>query len=279
MGSPTRGTMVTPPSMVKDSATLQGNNGDASLPPRPGDTTEDRILGGRIVLRQPRVGYRAGLDAALLAAAVELKPGERALEAGCGAGAALLQTAYRSPGAALVGLERDSSVLGLAHINIVLNGMGERIEALHGDVALRLPALGGSAFDAAFANPPFFDDPNALRAPHPSKEGAWIADGGLGAWTAFLLKVVKEGGRITVIHRADRLGDLLTGLGEGAGSFRIRPIHPFADEPAKRVLVRAVKTGKAPLVLLPPLVIHDREGAKHTPETEAILRGEAAVEW
>ncbi|MGC1301949.1 MAG: methyltransferase, partial [Caulobacteraceae bacterium] len=180
---------------------------------------------------------------------------------------------------ALVGLERDSSALGLAHLNIVLNGLGDRIEGLHGDVALRLPALGRGPFDAAFANPPFFDDPNALRAPHPSKRDAWIADGGLGAWTAFLLKVVREGGRITVIHRADRLADLLEGLGEGAGSFRIRPIHPFADEPAKRVLVRAVKTGKAPLTLLPPLIIHEREGAKHTPEAEAILRGEAALGW
>jgi tRNA1(Val) A37 N6-methylase TrmN6 len=265
--------------MVKDMGVQPDDKQHVSVPPRPDETTEDRVLGGRILLRQPRVGYRAGLDAALLAAAVELKPGERALEAGCGAGAALLQTAVRSPGTSLVGLERDSTALGLAHVNIVLNGLGDRIEALHGDVSLRLPALGGGPFDAAFANPPFFDDPNALKTPHPSKRDAWIADGGLGAWTTFLLKVVKENGRITVIHRADRLADLLAGLGEGAGSFRIRPIHPFADEPAKRVLVRAVKTGKAPLVLLPPLVIHEREGAKHTPEAEAILRGEAGLGW
>lgn len=82
-----------------------------------------------------------------------------------------------------------------------------------------------------------------------------------------------------MIHRADRLADLLALLGEKAGSFRIRPIHPFADQPAKRVLVRAVKTGKAPLVLLPPLVLHDREGSKHTAEVEAILRGQAALGW
>ena len=54
---------------------------------------------------------------------------------------------------------------------------------------------------------------------------------------------------------------------------------PFADAPAKRVLVRAVKTGKAPLRLLPPLILHDRSGAKHTPEAEAVLRGEAGLDW
>jgi tRNA1(Val) A37 N6-methylase TrmN6 len=82
-----------------------------------------------------------------------------------------------------------------------------------------------------------------------------------------------------MIHRADRLADILAGLTGKCGSFRIRPIQPYADEPAKRVLVRAVKTGKAPLVLLPPLVMHDRSGAKHTAEAEAILRGEAELGW
>jgi len=84
---------------------------------------------------------------------------------------------------------------------------------------------------------------------------------------------------LTLIHRADRLADLLALLGDKAGSFAIRPIQPFAEEPAKRVLVRAIKTGKAPLRLLPPLVLHGASGAKHTPESEALLRGEAALDW
>ena len=88
---------------------------------------------------------------------------------------------------------------------------------------------------------------------------------------------MREGGRIVVIHRADRLADLLALLGDKCGSFAIRPIHPFADEPAKRVLVQAIKTGKAPLRLLPPLVLHDRAGAKHSAEAEAILRGHNAL--
>jgi tRNA1(Val) A37 N6-methylase TrmN6 len=105
-----------------------------------------------------------------------------------------------------------------------------------------------------------------------------MADGGLEAWTGFLLKAVREGGTITVIHRADRLADLLALLAPKARSFRIRPVQPFADEPAKRVIVRAVKTGKTPLVLLPALVLHDREGGKHTTAAEAILRGQAALD-
>ncbi|HET6971674.1 MAG TPA: methyltransferase [Phenylobacterium sp.] len=241
--------------------------------------TEDRLLDGRVILRQPARGYRAGLDAALLAAACDAGPGQRVLEAGCGAGAALLSAAVRRPETHLLGVERDEAALALAQENIALNGLEGRVEAVAGDVAQRFSGLGLAPFDLAMANPPFFDDPSSLRGPAAERRAAWMADDGLAAWTGFLSKAVREGGTILVIHRADRLADLLALLGDKAGSFQVRPVHPFADAPAKRVLVRAVKTGKAPLQLLPPLVLHDRGGEKHRPEVEAILRGEADLLW
>jgi tRNA1(Val) A37 N6-methylase TrmN6 len=248
-------------------------------PPAETSFSLDRVLGGRIALRQRNQGYRLGLDAALLAAACDSRPGERVIEAGCGVGGALLPAAARRAGSRFTGVEREPDAHALAVENIALNGLGERVEVILGDIEPGFRALGLAPFDAALANPPFFDDPRALRGPDPSRRGAYIADRGLGAWTAFLLKAVREGGSITLIHRADRLADLLALLAPKAGSFRIRPIHPFADQPAKRVLVRAIKTGKAPLVLSPPLVLHDRSGEKHTAEAEAILRGEANLEW
>ncbi len=249
-----------------------------SVPAAP-EVVENALLGGRVRLRQPARGYRAGMDAALLAAAVAPQPGERLFEAGCGAGAVLMQIAARHDALSLTGLERDSSSAALARENAGLNGFGDRITVIEGDVAAGFRSLGLPPFDWAVSNPPFFDDPGALRAPAPGKQGAWMADDGLAAWTGLLLKAVREGGRIVIIHRADRLADLLALLGDKAGSFAIRPIQPFAEEPAKRVLVRAIKTGKAPLRLLPPLVLHDRSGAKHPPESEALLRGEAALDW
>lgn len=242
-------------------------------------TTEDRLLDGRVRLLQPARGYRAGLDAALLAAACDAGPGQRVIEAGCGAGGALLAAAVRRPEASFTGVERDETARVLAQQNVALNGLEGRVEILAGDVNVPFAKLGLAPFDAVIANPPFFDDPAALRAPSPEKTSAWMAEGGLAAWTPFLTKAVREGGTITVIHRADRLADLLDLLSAKAGSFQIRPVHPHVDEPAKRVLVRAVKTGKAPLKLLPPLVLHERGGAKHTAEAEAVLRGEAALAW
>ncbi|HLZ82008.1 MAG TPA: methyltransferase [Caulobacteraceae bacterium] len=241
--------------------------------------TENSILGGRVRLRQSVSGYRAGVDAALLAAACDAPPGARVLDVGCGVGAVMLAAAHRRPQAQFVGLERDAEAAALAAANITVNGLEPRVSVVVGDIAAPFSALGLAPFDAVLANPPFFDDERSLRAPAEAKRGAWLTAEGLGAWTAFLVKAAREGGAITLIHRADRLADLLAGLAPKAGSFQIRPLHPFADVPAKRVLIRAVKTGKAPLRLLPPLFLHKRGGAKHTAETEAILRGEACLGW
>ena len=244
-----------------------------------GEPTEDRLMGGRVRLLQPAKGYRAGMDAALLAAACDALAGERVLDVGCGPGAVLLQAAARRLQARFWGLERDAEAQALAQRSVALNGLADRVEVLGGDIGRGFNALTLRPFDAVLSNPPFFDDAGAIRGPHPARRGAYLADDGLAAWIGFLSKAAREGGTITVIHRADRLADLLALLSEKCGGIRIRPVHPFADAPAKRVLVRALKTGKAPLELLPPLVLHDRAGGKHTPEAEAILRGEAALGW
>jgi tRNA1(Val) A37 N6-methylase TrmN6 len=243
------------------------------------EVTEDRLLDGRLSLRQGKAGYRAGLDAALLAAACDARPGQRVLDAGCGAGAALLAAAIRCPGARLVGVERDEAALALARHNIAANGLEDRVSAVAGDVQAPFAALKLAAFDLAIANPPFFDDASRLRGPAAAKRAAWLADGGVEAWIAFLLKATRQGGAMIVIHRADRLGDILAALAPKAGSVQARPIHPFTDEPAKRVIVRAIKSGKAPLRLLPPLIVHERGGEKHTAQVEAILRGRANLCW
>jgi tRNA1(Val) A37 N6-methylase TrmN6 len=243
------------------------------------DVTTDGMLGGRLRLAQPRVGYRAGVDAALLAAACEAAPGSRLLEAGCGVGAALLAAAARQPESKFVGIEIDPFMVELGRANIASNDMLDGVRVLQGDIAAPFSDLNEPEFDGAFANPPFFDDPAALRGPSPAKTRAWISREGLAAWITYLTRAVREGGAVTLIHRADRLPDILGQLSGKCGSIQVRPIQPFADTPAKRVLVRAVKAGKGPLQLLPALVLHDRTDSKHTEQTERLLRGEAALDW
>ena len=290
---PKKDTSITPlsesfdPVAVQAGATVDGtkvqdrSKAPASTDDRPPDSLLTTILNGQIQLAQPVRGYRAGLDAALLAASLpEFKRPARILETGCGAGAALLAATWRNLCHQFVGIERDAFALSLARYNIAQNGLDTRCQALAGDIELGFSKHGLDRFDLVMANPPYFDDPEPLKTLTPEKTGAWIADGGLKSWTRFWLKSVKDEGHILVIHRADRLSDLLILLSQKAGSFQIRPIQPYADQPAKRVLILARKCGKAPLVLHPPLILHDRQSLeKHTPEAEAILRGTARLSW
>lgn len=242
-------------------------------------TLETTLLNGRVRLRQPAKGYRIGMDGALLAAGAATIAGEKPLEVlelGCGVGGAFLSLAARRPQVKITGIERDAQSAALAQENIALNRRADRV--IHGDIGAGFKALELERFDLVMANPPYFDDPGLLRAPHELKRPAWIADDGLKAWLDFAQAATKDGGDILFIHRADRLADILAGL-DKCGSLIIRPIQPFADKEAKRVLVRARRLGKAPLRLLPPLILHDAGERKHTPEVEALLRGETELEW
>ena len=264
--------------MTEDSPDILPPDDLPGLPHSDTSVSLTHLLGGRVKVMQPAKGYRIGMDGALLAAACAgLNPRGRALELGCGAGGALLSLQARCPDLVLTGIEREPVYAVLAQDNSGLNASSAGI--IEGDIGKGFKTFGLARFDLVFSNPPYFDDPNLLRAPHEAKRPAWIADDGLAAWLDFALAAVRDGGDIVFIHRADRLGDLLAGLAPKAGSFIVRPIQPFAGKEAKRVLVRAQRLGKAPLRLLPPLVLHDGGERKHTPEVETILRGEAVLGW
>ena len=250
----------------------------------PKDSLETTLLGGRVRLIQPQMGYRIGMDGVLLASAcasriTTTKSVKRVLELGCGVGGALNTLLTLCQEIHANGLERDTDYLGLAQENLALNGFEKRATLLSADIGAGFKGLGLDRFDLVFSNPPFFDDPEALRAPHLAKRSAWIADDGLEAWLEFAVSAVRDGGEIVFIHRADRLGDLLAGLSAKCGSFMIRPIAPFAGAPAKRILVCAKRLGKAPLQLLAPLILHDHGERKHTPEVEDMLYGRTLLEW
>lgn len=147
--------------------------------PRP-EFSEDRLLDGQVRLRQPVEGYRAGMDAVLLAAALDAKPGEHLVEFGCGAGAALLCAAWRMPGVRLTGYEKNAAAADLARENVAANAMDGTVEVETLDIA-RIGSPHGA--DQVFFNPPFFDDPAALRSPKAEKRDAWLTGATpLGIW-------------------------------------------------------------------------------------------------
>ncbi|HYD30916.1 MAG TPA: methyltransferase [Azospirillaceae bacterium] len=241
------------------------------------DITHDTLLGGRVRLAQPRRGYRAAVDPVLLAAAVPAQAGERVLDLGCGVGAAALCLAARVPGTSLVGLEMQSDLAELGRRNAADSGFGDRVAIMTGDL-LRPPALG--SFDRVMANPPYLR-PGAHTAP--PVDGRAMAHGEgearLADWIAAARRLLKNKGWFTIIHRADRLDEIVALLHrERFGSLILFPLWPRAGEEARRVVVSARKGGRGPATLAAGLTLHG-EGNAYTPRAEAVLRDAAPLLW
>lgn len=243
--------------------------------------TEDALLGGRLRFRQPgRGAYRVNVDTVLLAsAAAEPRiDGARVLELGCGVGAGLLIVAHQLGrcGSTFVGIEREAGYAALARANARENGLADSITIVEGEALAAAPTLG--AFDHIFFNPPYLAAHEG-RAPGAARRGARVADTPVEAWIVTYSNHLRGGGAMTLIHRADRLGRILSALEGRLGGVIVAPIHPRADAPARRVIVRARKGSRAPLSVRPSLMLHDNSGAKHTAKVEALLRGDARFDW
>jgi tRNA1(Val) A37 N6-methylase TrmN6 len=234
--------------------------------------TEDRLLGGRIRLRQPAQGYRVAIDPVLLAAAVPAEPQQLILDVGCGAGAAMMCLAARVPHSRVVGLEMERDFVRLAGDNLILNGLEARASVMIGDLLQPPPRLSPGAFDHVMANPPFNQRGHSTPTATAAKSGATIeGDADLGAWVRFSLAMVRSKGTVTLIHRADRIDALLGHIAGRAGEVVVFPLWPGQGKAASRILVRARKQVAAPARLAAGLVLHEPDG-RLTAEAEGILR-------
>jgi tRNA1(Val) A37 N6-methylase TrmN6 len=243
----------------------------------PASLTEDGFLGGRLSCLQPEKGYRAGIDAVFLAAAVPAAAGETLFEAGSGTGVAALCLISRMASIHVTGMELSSRYAMLSEENAKRNGFAQNLRVIHGDVkeALRrdlshLPAHG--SFSHAFANPPYFEDGKGTQSPVLLKAQAHsFGPDDLDLWIKVLHTMVTLRGTATIVHRPDSLGKLLSAMEPRFGDIRVAPLHAREGTAASRVVVQGVKGSKAPMQLLPGLILHKADNT-FTPEAESILR-------
>ena len=244
------------------------------------NVTDDAFLGGQLLLRQPKSGHRAGHDAVLLAAATPAKSGERVVDFGAGVGTAGLALARRVKGIKLVLIEIDQRLATLARHNAASNGINAEIVAL--DVAsdastFAAAGLTPDSVDVVLMNPPFNDPVRHRASPDTTRELAHMASGDtLESWTHAARRVLKSGGVLSLVWRADGLTDVLKALDRGFGSLRILPVHADSSSPAMRILVCAIKGGKAPPLLHSGLVLNDKSGLPNK-YVEDILTGKTAL--
>jgi tRNA1(Val) A37 N6-methylase TrmN6 len=242
----------------------------------PLETSEDAVLGGRLVLCQPRRGHRVGHDAILLAAATAAHAGEHAVDLGAGVGAAGLALARRVAGLTVTLVEIDPALAQLGRDNAERNGLADRARAVCLDVtasagAFAAAGLESESADRVLMNPPFNVSENS--SPEPGRRLAHAASQGtLRQWVRTASRLLRAGGVLTLIWRAEGLDDVLMELASAFGAIAVLPIHPKPGAPAIRVLARAAKGSRAPLVLLPGFVLADADG-NPSAAAERVLRG------
>lgn len=235
--------------------------------------THDQLLGGRVKLAQPAEGYRAAIDPVLLAAAAPAAFQGSVLDLGCGVGAAALCLLVRLPGVAVTGLELQPALAALARDNAAANGVADRFRVEEGSLLAPPPGLAARRFDLVMTNPPYVAAGRGTVPPGAIKAAANVeGEADLAAWIRAAIGFLAPKGRLAVIHRADRLADLLAALrGRNMGAIRVVPLWPKAGRPAGRVVVTARQGARTPLELAPGLVLH-RDDGSYAEAAELILR-------
>lgn len=244
------------------------------------ETRKDAFLGGRLQIRQPVDGYRAGADPVFLAAAIPATSGETALELGCGVGTALCCLQSRVPGISVLGVERDPDYADMARENCA--SLGQTSDIVAADI-MDLPAfVTQETFDHVFFNPPFFDRTSGTAAPNLDRELGRGGDVTLLDWVKIALRRCRSGGSLTFIHRIESLPDAIISLTSRVGDIHVLPLQPRQGRPAKLFILQAKKGSKAKFQLLAPLVLHkgdthEKDGDSYTDAASAILRDGAPL--
>ena len=232
--------------------------------------SKDFLLGEKVKIYQPIDGYRASSDAVFLSSLIGyLKEGDNILDVGSGTGAVSLCLAYRFPEAAIVGVDIQPDLIDLSNKSAVANGF-KNLSYINADIFSKKIPLKGGSFAHVVTNPPYFE--NEHPSPSLSKSIAHNMTGfSLEQWIHFCLKMLKSNGWLYLINRAQNLTDILSALKGKAGNIRLVVLYSKSGQNAKRVLICAQKSSKAPLEILPTFKVHAQNGT-FTTSAQSILR-------
>ncbi|MEM9584525.1 MAG: methyltransferase [Pseudomonadota bacterium] len=242
--------------------------------------TQDKFLDGRLLIRQPKEGYRAATDPVLLAAGCPAQSGESLLDIGCGAGTAALCVSARVGELKLFGLELQSDYATLAQQNAGENGFA--MEVRKGDLSNMPTAFKDRMFDHVIMNPPFFGP--GTKASNSGRALARQEETELATWIDAGLRRLRPRGWLTIIQAIERFPEVIVALDKRAGGIEIKPLSPRLGKATTRFVLRARKGSRAKTLLSYPLILH--EGDSHTVDTDsyttearAILRQGAQLQF
>ena len=196
----------------------------------PDGLSEDRWLGGRLTLLQPRRGHRVGTDAALLVAAAGDVGQGRIVDVGAGVGAVGLALAKLSP---LYPSISSRSIRNRWARREQCGGQrasGARARPSARRARPQSAPRGGAGSVRRLRR----HQSAVLRrrnGPRLSRRGQgasayFSAEAGLAYWIEASIAMLAPRGRLVMIHRPDALGAILAAIGAGSAGVALLPVYP-----------------------------------------------------
>ncbi|QGU00579.1 hypothetical protein SYNTR_1985 [Candidatus Syntrophocurvum alkaliphilum] len=226
------------------------------------ETLDDLLIGNKKII-QPKKGYRFSIDSVILAHFPELKGIKTAVDLGSGSGVIPIILSQRQRKMKIIGIEMQPEMVARAKRSLLINELEERIEFIKTDVKNMEKELKGGFVDLVVSNPPFWRDKEGKISLN--KEEA-IARHELEINAEQIITkasyLLKNLGKLAIIHRADRLNELLELFNSNKIAVKkIQMVHPFINKDAKMVLIEGQKNAKnSGVIIKPPIIIYNQPG-------------------
>ncbi|MFM1655430.1 tRNA1(Val) (adenine(37)-N6)-methyltransferase [Brevibacillus sp. B_LB10_24] len=234
----------------------------------------DDLLTHNLRIIQSHEVFCFSMDAVLLSRFASLPKRGKVMDLCTGNGAIPLIMSTRSPEAVFTGLEIQERLFDMARRSVALNGLEERIKICHGDVKEAPQLFGYGQFDLVTCNPPYMP---AASGETNSRSHFAIARHEILLTLEDVIRVssqlVKNGGKVALVHRASRLIDILSLMRQyGIEPKRMRLVHPRRDAEPNMVLIEGMRGGKPELRIQPPLIVYE-QGEEYCEELYEIYFG------
>lgn len=216
-----------------------------------------------------------GMDAVLLSTFASARPTDHVLDLGTGNGVIPILMEAKTKAAHFTGLEIQDINVDMAKRSVVLNGLEEKVDIVHGDIKEASRIFGGASFHVVTTNPPYMNENHGIVNPHSAKAVArheilcTLDD-----VVREASKVLKMRGKLYMVHRPQRLVEIFEIMRKyKLEPKRIKMVHSYEDKDANIVLIEAVKGGNTLLKVESPLVVYQKNG-EYTQELKKWYEGD-----
>lgn len=175
----------------------------------------------------------------------------------------------------IIGVELQKEIYDLAIKSVNINELQDKIEIINSDVKLLANMYETDTFDLITCNPPYFKvnqktniNSNDIKAKARHELSLELND-----IFKIAKKILKNNGRIAVVHRTERLIDIIMKMKENnIEPKRIKFIYPFENSKSNLVLIEGAKNGNSGLIVENNLIVHNKDGS-YTDEVLKLFGG------